>query len=201
MSARIHWGDGYVKVTMPSIPAELIKQLRYWHRELSWDPGTNRQAVSGDYRNLYDIQTIVNDDQTMAQCLLTLPGFMHRVKTALTQLNVEFDIVDERTPFPEPNIEAALMGLRDYQWECAYTAIMSGGGVIACPTGWGKCICLHTNVLRMNGDVDEIQNVRVGDQLMGDDSTPRTVLARYEGFGPMYRITPLTGAPLDAKGM
>lgn len=138
MSARIHWGDGYVKVFMPTVPDELLKRLRYWHRELKYDPATYQTSASGDYRNLYDLQVVVDDDQTMAQCVLTMPGFMHRVKATLDALNVPYSIVDERTPFPQPNIEAALSGLRDYQWECAYTAILSGGGVVACPTGWGK---------------------------------------------------------------
>lgn len=138
MSAQIIWGDGFIEIRMPKIPEDLKSALRYWHRELVYDPGARRQVVDGDYRNLYSVELVVDDNQNVVEKLLTMPGFMHRIKTTLTELGEPFAIRDQRTPFIQPDLQAGLAGLREYQWECAYTAIMSGGGIISCPTGWGK---------------------------------------------------------------
>lgn len=135
---RIVWGDGFIRVT-PSIPPELTKALRYWHREFVQDPQTYKMVMQGHYRDCYQIG--VESDPTTnltAEYLTTLSGFMHKIKRTLQEHGIEFEVVDERMPFPEPDITAALNGLRDYQMECSYTALMSGGGIIACPTGWGK---------------------------------------------------------------
>lgn len=197
MAARIHWGDGYLRVFMPRIPDELTKKLRYWHRSMEYDPAAGRQVVAGEYRYLHTIDMQVTDDQKVMQCLLTMPGFMHRVKSTLTELGEEFVVIDERTPHPVPDIHAALQGLRDYQWECAYTMLMSGGGVIACPTGYGKCLNPSTPVIYADGTIRKMGAVKVGDVLLGDDSKPRTVLDRIDGTGPMYRITPKNGVPFE----
>lgn len=132
---RIHWGDGYLKV-MPCYPPELPEKLRYWHRRMETDEHY-RRVVTGTYRDCFLPGFEIVDDKPI-QVLTTFPGFMHRVRTLLDTLGWTYDIIDERIPFPEPDIKAALAGLREYQWECSWTAIQSGGGVIACPTGWGK---------------------------------------------------------------
>lgn len=138
MPTQIIWGDGFIEINMPKIPEDLKSALRYWHRELTYDVASHRQIVDGNYRDLYSLDFIVDADQNVVEHLVTMPGFMHRIKTTFKELGEEFVVIDQRTPFIQPNINAALKGLRDYQWECAYTAIMSGGGVISCPTGWGK---------------------------------------------------------------
>ena len=135
---RVYWGDGFIRVS-PAIPPELTKALRYWHREFVQDPQTYKLVMQGHYRDCY--QTGLESDPTTnitSEYLVTLSGFMHRIKDKLQEHGYDFELVDARTPFPKPDMLTALDGLRDYQMECSYTAIMSGGGVIACPTGWGK---------------------------------------------------------------
>jgi superfamily II DNA or RNA helicase len=97
-----------------------------------------RRVASGEYRELYQQEQYIDDNQMLVQKLTTMPGFVHRVKTVLKSEGMQYRIVDERTPAPTPDIKAAMSELREYQYECAYTALMSGGGIVACPTGWGK---------------------------------------------------------------
>jgi len=61
--------------------------------------------------------------------------------------------------------------------------------------GSGKSCTVGTKVIRHDGTVDEIQNIKVGDQLMGPDSKPRTVLNVQPGRGPMYEIRPTRSKP------
>lgn len=63
-----------------------------------------------------------------------------------------------------------------------------GGGILEVPCGRGKCLAKNTPVLMYNGSVKMVQDVVVGDFLMGDDSTPRTVLSITSGRDKMYSV-------------
>jgi phage/plasmid-associated DNA primase len=54
-------------------------------------------------------------------------------------------------------------------------------------TGSG-CHAKDTRIMMSNGQWKMVQDIQVGDQLMGDDSTPRNVLELKGGFSDMYRI-------------
>src|SRR4051812_44453905 len=45
----------------------------------------------------------------------------------------------------------------------------------------GKCLAKGTPVLLYDGTIKAVEEIRVGDQLMGDDSTPRNVLSLARG--------------------
>ena len=135
--AIIRIGDGYANVSADTfMPETLLKKLRYWHRDFTTGP--RGMVATGEYRELYTLSGSINADQQPCQELVTMPGFVHKIKGLLANEGFEVTLVDERTPLPAPDYEAAFEGLRDYQCECVYTALASGGGVIACPTGWGK---------------------------------------------------------------
>lgn len=61
------------------------------------------------------------------------------------------------------------------------------------PPGSGKCLGLGTPVLMFDGTIKAVENIVVGDQLMGDDSTPRTVLSLARGQEQLYRVQQLKG--------
>jgi len=67
--------------------------------------------------------------------------------------------------------------------------------VVAANPGGGKCLSPGTLVMRADGSVVPVEHVAVGDLLMGADSKPRKVLGTTRGIGPMFRITPIKGAP------
>lgn len=60
-------------------------------------------------------------------------------------------------------------------------------------TGSGKCMAYNTPILMYDGSIKPVQDVCVGDLVMGDDSTPRTVLALGRGKDNMYDIIPNKG--------
>ncbi len=59
--------------------------------------------------------------------------------------------------------------------------------------GSGKCLGKDTPVLMYDGTIKKIQDVAVGDLVMGDDSTPRNVLSTTKGIDNMYDIIPVKG--------
>lgn len=65
--------------------------------------------------------------------------------------------------------------------------------LIVAPTGSGKCLGRGTPVLLYDGRVAPVETIRRGDMLMGPDSKPREVLSTTEGYGSLYRITPVKG--------
>jgi len=62
------------------------------------------------------------------------------------------------------------------------------GGVLCLPCGYGKCLAYDTEILMYNGHIKKVQNVAVGDYIMGDDSTYRKVLSLGRGKEEMYNI-------------
>lgn len=60
--------------------------------------------------------------------------------------------------------------------------------ILAARPGMGKCLGKGTKVLMYNGSLKKVEDVVIGDQLMGDDSTPRRVLSIARGRENMYWV-------------
>lgn len=67
--------------------------------------------------------------------------------------------------------------------------------MVLAPTGLGKSLAPDTKVVKYDGSVVRADEVKVGDQLLGPDSTPRNVTNVNLQIGPMYKITPVKGDP------
>jgi hypothetical protein len=59
--------------------------------------------------------------------------------------------------------------------------------------GTGKCHAKDTPIIMYDGSIKMVQDIQVGDQLMGDNSKPRNVLSLASGEDTMYRIVPTKG--------
>lgn len=58
-------------------------------------------------------------------------------------------------------------------------------------TGSGKCFARGTPILMADGSVKAVEAVAIGDAVMGDDGTRRTVLTLGRGSEEMYEVVPL----------
>lgn len=67
----------------------------------------------------------------------------------------------------------------------------SVGGSKTAVLGKPGCFAKGTEVLKYDGTITNVESVKVGDCLMGDDSTPRNVIELCRNFDDMYKITPL----------
>jgi hypothetical protein len=59
--------------------------------------------------------------------------------------------------------------------------------------GTGKCLAIDTPVLMHDGSTKLVQNIEIGDILMGDDQTPRRVLRLGKGKSLMYKVSAIDG--------
>jgi superfamily II DNA or RNA helicase len=67
------------------------------------------------------------------------------------------------------------------------------GGIISLQCAAGKCLARDTLVVLWNGQLKKVQDIQVGEQLMGDDSKPRRVLSIARGREMMYTIRQTNG--------
>jgi superfamily II DNA or RNA helicase len=68
-----------------------------------------------------------------------------------------------------------------------------GGGLIEVGCGAGKCHGKNTPILMYDGTIKMVQDIEIGELLMGDDSTPRKVLSLARGREMMYKINQENG--------
>jgi len=59
--------------------------------------------------------------------------------------------------------------------------------------GSAKCLGLGTKVLMYDGSIKNVENVQVGEQVMGADNLPRNVLSVTRGCGELYQIKQTSG--------
>lgn len=85
-------------------------------------------------------------------------------------------------PYQAEAIKALIAG-----WEGAHNRL-----AVVLPTG---CHRTGQHVLMHDGTTKAVEDVQVGDQLMGPDSTPRHVLQLARGTGRMVEIRPNRGTP------
>ena len=73
--------------------------------------------------------------------------------------------------------------------------LYGGGTIISIQCGLGKCLSKDTPILMYDGKIKMVQDVKVGDKLMGDDSKHRNVLSICNGKEQLYKIIPKRGNP------
>ena len=66
--------------------------------------------------------------------------------------------------------------------------------------GTGKCLAEGTRVIMFDGSVRNVEDVNVGDALMGPDSKPRMVLAVHLGEEELYSVKPISSQPFVCTG-
>jgi len=95
-------------------------------------------------------------------------------------INIAF--IGDLRPFQKPIVE-----------KYVNSAKTTGAGLLEIHCGAGKCTAAGTPIMLSNGAITMVENIKVGDELMGDDSTPRTVLTLARGREMMYDIVPNKG--------
>lgn len=127
MNVRLSLKDGFLEID--PFPDELKDELRYWKKVLAWNPETHKREVSGHYESLWSEV----DGKAVA-----MPGHTHRVLEFFRARGDSIAFEDMRTPFPEPDMERAMDGLRDYQKEVVAKMLAAQGGILHASTGLGK---------------------------------------------------------------
>jgi superfamily II DNA or RNA helicase len=117
---------------------------------------------------------------------LYLPKYYGIKKFGIPDVNKLYEGTDIQLPFTGQ--------LREYQKEAANKFLSAAndpkkmGGIVNVYCGWGKCLGKNTPIIMFNGTIKMVQDIVVGDILMGDDSTPRNVLSICRGREPLYKV-------------
>ena len=82
---------------------------------------------------------------------------------------------------------------------CRGSLYKGGGGILEVPCGRGKCLGKNTPVLMYDMTIKLVQDIEVGDILMGDDCTPRNVLSLARGREIMYKIQDQSSPNVDVS--
>ena len=61
------------------------------------------------------------------------------------------------------------------------------------PAGSGKCHSKGTKIIMSDGNIKKVEDIKEGESLMGDDSTPRKVLSTTKGKEKLYEIIQKNG--------
>ena len=72
--------------------------------------------------------------------------------------------------------------------------------LFSAPCGTGKCYEANTMILMYDGTTKPVQEIQVGDKLLGPDSQPRIVLSLIHGQGNLYRVTQKNGDSYTVNG-
>ena len=64
------------------------------------------------------------------------------------------------------------------------------GGILNISCAGGKCLGKDTNVLMFDGNVKPVQDIKVGEKIMGDDGKQRNILSICCGKDELYKIIP-----------
>lgn len=101
---------------------------------------------------------------------------------------------EELIEFPESNIEEVVQEIETF-WDKEKNFREAGlsfkrGILMYGPPG---CHARGTKILMADGSTKNVEDVEVGDALMGPDSRPRRVLELRRGRDEMYRVTPNKG--------
>lgn len=83
--------------------------------------------------------------------------------------------------------------LYQYQKDAVSSAIASDKGIVCMPTGVGKCLTKGTKILMFDGTLNNVEDIVVGDKIMGDDSMVRNILSLANGTEMMYDVIPVKG--------
>ena len=132
-------------------------------------------------------------------------GFLGNVRVVDEEVLGEMDVgVEQCHNFMEAAkdiLDSAVYGLNDAkmqimqmlgQW-IANPSAMGTAIAINGPMGTGKCHALDTPILMYDGSIKMVQDIVVGDKVMGDDSSCRNVTSLGRGEDDMYDIVHSNG--------
>lgn len=125
-------------------------------------------------------------------------GFVGMVARGLKAFGSEVRVASNPIPPPlgperPPMEDFGYTERYDYQPAAVDALVKHHQITVQIATGGGKCLGRDTPVLMFDGTIKMVQDVQVGDMLMGPDSAPRTVLSTCVGSSPLYRVTPTKG--------
>ena len=87
-----------------------------------------------------------------------------------------------------------------YFWQYCVLDPKCYGLLEICKRRNGKCFGINTLIRMYDGSVKKVQDIKDGEYVMGDDSTPRLVYGSTSGIEEMFKVIPNKGEPFVCNG-
>jgi superfamily II DNA or RNA helicase len=126
-------------------------------------------------------------------------GGLEKLEKHLKKFSVTLNIIDNTFVGPHIAFNQSKVILRPDQekWLNEFLKYQNGCGQAY--TSFGKCHSAGTKIVMYDGTTKNVEDIQVGDRLMGIDSTPRTVQDTCIGKGEMYEIAPYKSKPFKVN--
>lgn len=108
----------------------------------------------------------------------------------LDKFQIKYSVDDRRKRAEQGFPEIVNIPLRDYQKEAVKAAVEVGRGVLDMPP---RCHAIGEEILTSAGKLIKVEDLKVGDYLLGPDGTERCILEIHTGSDLLYRIKPYWG--------
>ena len=123
---------------------------------------------------------------------VTYQGMLNPILIELLKSKKAFFVNDCRIAkaplFPAPRLDL-MHGFRFKQEELLRKALtMDSSGLIGAPTRYGKCFAEDTKILMYSGESKKVQDIAVGDAVMGIDGSVRYVKNITKGIDALYSV-------------
>ena len=100
----------------------------------------------------------------------------------------------ENDDFEFTNDPEELVYIKEFNMNDMMPRTVDDKGTKIVVIGKPGCFAPGTKVLMYDGNLKNVEDVKIGDVLMGDDNTPRNVLELYHDFDEMFDIIPIRGS-------
>lgn len=167
--------------------AAYVRMMRYdkwdgWYRKYNKNKQTLSKAFLGELIQLCDDNDIpyeVVDLRDKPKC--PRPNFD----------SFDNKLIDGITLMPHQMrcLQSVCMGGKNHTADFKqYNDLVSETGIMDIGTGGGKCLGKGTKVLMFDCTVKNVEDIKIGDLLMGDDSKSRKVLSVCAGQEKLYKV-------------
>jgi len=135
-----------------------------------------------------NVSTIEQVISNITNIPLTTVSGSEKTKLSELQENIEKEVVGQNLAVTSicNSIKRSRLGFKDKDKPMGCYLFIGRTGV-------GKCHGKGTKILMHDGKIKNVEKIKVGDVIMGDDSGPRNVLSICCGEEQMYRVTPNKG--------
>ena len=162
--------NNYVEEILKSLPPKAVQELLS-----GYENDLEKLLISMKEQ----VSIVTNMDRTIdIEKLEYLSNMEQSMDLSLRKLSYNY--------FKTTMLPGFRQGWRNLEWGNLFLLYPYNG--LLASRGSGKCFSPDTDIVMYDGSIRKIKDIRIGDRVMGVDSTPRTVLSIHKGEAEMYEV-------------
>jgi hypothetical protein len=168
-----------------------LKELKYWVDNITSDFSILKKNQLGDKKYYFNEMPIypIRDNDGSYKMDTSVKNLMFKMTEFNTNKSLDNIFGEEIKPVKR----MVDLFTNNKQWYEKRGIPHTLGLLLYGPPGTGKCLGKDTPIIMYNGKIKMVQDIKIGDQLMGDNSKPRNVLGTTVGKETLYKIKQVKG--------